>query len=129
MRLILALSLFAAHPVMAQETRCDGFSTTVQISSCLNGILAEEDARLNTAYRGAMTVMKATDAGLPASLKGAEAALRTAQRAWVTFRDTGCAAEGFRYRGGTAEGLTVAQCLIRTTQDRTDDLLDLQAEY
>lgn len=126
---ILVSAALIAPPVLAQDTRCDGFATTVQISQCLQGILAEEDARLNVAYRGAMAVMKATDAGLSANLKGAEAALRSAQRAWLPFRDAGCAAEGFRYRGGTAEGLAVAQCLIRQTQTRTGELLDLQTEY
>lgn len=129
MRVILALTLLVAHPVMAQEPRCDGFSTTVQISFCLQGILAEEDARLNSAYGGALARMKSTDADVPKSLQGAEAALRRAQRAWMPFRDAGCQAEGFRYRGGTAEGLAVLHCLIRMTQIRTDELLDMQSEY
>lgn len=126
--MVLMGAALLAPPALAQDTRCDGFVTTVQISQCLQGILAEEDARLNVAYRGAMAVMKATDADLPANLKGAEAALRSAQRAWLPFRDAGCAAAGFRYRGGTAESLAVAQCLIRQTQTRTGELLDLQTE-
>ena len=85
------------------------------------------DAELNTAYRAAIRVMKQTDADLPARLKGAEKALREAQRAWIPFRDKACNAYGFMARGGTMESMLVGNCLADLTRKRTQELKDLAA--
>ena len=55
----------------------------------------EADADLNAAYTEAMAVMKGYDTNLPKTERGAEFNLRAAQRSWVSFRDSACAAEGF----------------------------------
>jgi len=87
------------------------------------------DADLNAAYAAAQAAMKAVDANLPVSLRGASVALRDAQRAWIPFRDAACAAEGYQMRGGSAEPMVIYGCRARVTQTRAADLWTLAEAY
>ncbi|NSX54394.1 lysozyme inhibitor LprI family protein [Parasulfitobacter algicola] len=51
--------------------------------------------------------------------------LLTAQRNWLTFRDTQCMAERNFYRGGSIEPMIYFVCLERLTERRTEDLLKM----
>jgi uncharacterized protein YecT (DUF1311 family) len=66
--------------------------------------------------------MQQTDAALAEADRGAEIALRDAQRAWITFRDAACRAEGYVYFGGSMRLQVVALCLERMTRARTEEL-------
>ena len=87
------------------------------------------DGYLNAAYRVARDRMRGIDADLPADMRGADVQLRDAQRAWVTFRDANCAAEGYAMRGGTAEPMVIYYCRARITQARTADLEMMGQSY
>jgi uncharacterized protein YecT (DUF1311 family) len=54
--------------------------------------------------------------------KKALAALTTAQRAWLAFRDAECAFVGSRTAGGSISATIVASCLAGLTDKRTDAL-------
>jgi uncharacterized protein YecT (DUF1311 family) len=56
-------------------------------------------------------------------------ALREAQRAWITFRDKACEAEGFAMRGGSAEPLLVYGCMRQLTEERTGHLTVMVQAY
>lgn len=125
-RLTLALALAAfALPVAAQEGDCADAITQSEMNICAADQWQAADRDLNVTYRGVMAEMKLIDADLPAELRGAEQALREAQRAWITFRDANCKAAGFRMRGGSAEPLLVYGCLRDLTETRTQELRDL----
>lgn len=101
---------------------CAEAVTQADMNICADLAWKAADEDLNLAYGFAVSMMQAVDAGLPEDQRGAEAALREGQRAWIAFRDAGCAAEGFRVRGGSMEPLVVASCRERVTRARTEDL-------
>ncbi|TXH96313.1 MAG: DUF1311 domain-containing protein [Pseudorhodobacter sp.] len=69
-----------------------------------------------------MAVMQAIDADLPEDERGAADLLRKGQKAWISFRDDACAAEGYVMHGGSAEPMLVYGCMARLTEARAEDL-------
>lgn len=124
---VMALALMAGAAT-AQEIDCTNAETQQEMNACAEQDWMEADADLNTAYAEAIAIMQLYDEDLPKSEKGAEANLRAAQRAWVTFRDAACAAEGWAMHGGSAEPLLIYGCRARLTQQRAVELRML-AEY
>lgn len=116
-----------ASGAMAQDVDCENAMTQIDMNFCAQEDFARADDDLNEAYGRARDAMRDIDSYLDADLQGAEEALRDAQRAWITFRDTACAAEGFMMRGGSAEPLLVYGCMARLTDHRTEDLETLAA--
>lgn len=106
----------------------DCINTMVQqeMNLCAEQEWMDADADLNAAYKGAVAVMQGYDSDLPKTERGAEANLRAAQRAWVTFRDAACAAEGYAMHGGSAEPLLIYGCRARLTRQRSEDLAQMQ---
>ena len=116
-----------AGMAQSQSPDCNNAMTQQVMNACAARDFSTADSDLNAAYAQARGVMRRIDATLPANQRGAEVALRDAQRAWVTFRDNACAAEGFQMRGGSAEPLVVLGCKARLTQARAADLWALAA--
>lgn len=121
MRLVLALCLFAM-PAAAQDVDCANAEAQVELTYCAEQDWMTADADLNDAYKAAMTAMKNVDANLDAQDRGAVENLRNAQRAWITFRDAACAAEGYPMHGGTAEPMVIYGCRALLTQQRAEAL-------
>jgi uncharacterized protein YecT (DUF1311 family) len=122
-RLLPALLLMLLPgAALAQAVDCDNAMVQVEMTFCAEKawMLADED--LNLAYGLARKAMKNLDANLPADQRGAEAALRDAQRAWINFRDAACTAEGYQMHGGSAEPMVVYGCRERLTRSRAEDL-------
>jgi uncharacterized protein YecT (DUF1311 family) len=70
---------------------------------------------LNTVYKAALATR---------SEKGV-AALREAQRAWITYRDAAAEAYGTGEEGDSLEALMVLRCSEALTKDRTAELKKL----
>lgn len=70
------------------------------------------DAELNAAYRKLVATLDKDQFGR----------LKTAQRAWITFRDAQCRYEAGVYEGGTIAPLVHSSCLTNLTELRTKDL-------
>jgi len=115
----------SALPGAAETPDCANAMAQQDMNICAEMDWQEADVELNAAYKQVMAEMKAMDADLPPDLQGAEDALRTAQRAWIEYRDGNCAAAGFPMRGGSAEPLLVYGCLRQMTENRTQELWDL----
>jgi len=125
-RVLSALTLvLAASPLFAQTNDCINAVSQQEMNLCAEADWQVADAELNRAYKAVVAEMRAMDASLPVELQGAEAALRTAQRAWITYRDGNCEVSGFPMRGGSAEPLLVYGCLRQMTENRTAELWDL----
>ena len=73
--------------------------------------------------------MKDWDPRLADDDRGAADRLREAQRAWITFRDKGCEAEGYAMKGGSAEPMVVLGCMRAVTLDRARQLEDMVSAY
>jgi uncharacterized protein YecT (DUF1311 family) len=116
-------------PAAAQDVDCSNAVTQMDLNQCAYAEWAAADATLNAAYAGAMDLLKTWDADLPDDEKGGAEALREAQRAWITFRDKACEAEGFAMKGGSAEPLLVYGCMRQLTEDRTAQLFAMLDAY
>lgn len=124
----VALCLALAGAAAAQQVDCALATTQTEMTFCAEQDWQIADAALNTAYAAAVDAMKAVDAGLPKAKRGALDQLRSAQRAWVVFRDAACAAEGYAMHGGSAEPMVIYACRARLTDERRVGLEALVAE-
>jgi uncharacterized protein YecT (DUF1311 family) len=115
---LVALSL----PAAAQEVDCQNAVTQTEMNQCAYEDWEAADADLNEAYQRAMALLEQWDADLPEAEQGGAMALKGAQRAWITFRDKACEAEGYAMKGGSAEPLLVYGCMRQLTEDRTSQL-------
>jgi uncharacterized protein YecT (DUF1311 family) len=125
----LAGAVFALLPlaVSAQEVDCANAMAQQDLNACAYADWEAADAELNAAYQAARAVLQGIDADLPADDRGADAQLKIGQKAWITFRDATCAAEGYVMHGGSAEPLLIYGCMARLTEQRSADLRLLAA--
>lgn len=117
--LVVALAVLAS-PALALD--CADPADQMEMTACAERDWQAEDAALNAEYKRAMARAREYDSGAYAGYVGAAAALKTAQRAWIAFRDGHCAVESFGWKGGTAEAMVVYGCLAQVTRDRTEQL-------
>jgi uncharacterized protein YecT (DUF1311 family) len=100
--------------------------TTVGMTACYAAEADAWDAILNATY-AEIVALSAALAAADAAAGGApidqEALLRTAQRAWVAFRDADCAQEAAHWGEGSMRQVAGAQCLMARTATRTLELL------
>jgi uncharacterized protein YecT (DUF1311 family) len=106
----------------AEEIDCANAMVQSDLNICAAQDWQAADDQLNAVWPKALAALKAADADLPDELKGGEKALLEAQRAWITFRDAQCKAEGYPMRGGSAEPLLVYGCMSVLTRERTEAL-------
>jgi uncharacterized protein YecT (DUF1311 family) len=128
MRLMVALCLLpmAAH---AQDVDCANAMTQQEMNFCAEQDWLAADALLNDAYATALAAMQEADASFPPEGDTEEERLRTAQRAWVAYRDAACDSAGYAMRGGSAEPLLIYGCMGMLTQQRTEALQSLVQDY
>jgi uncharacterized protein YecT (DUF1311 family) len=128
MKALILLAGLLPATAMAQEVDCANAITQSDMNACAFADWQTADKALNSAYQKARLVMKNLDADLPEQERGAEASLKTGQKAWITFRDATCMAEGYVMHGGSAEALLVYGCMARLTEQRSTDL-NMMGEY
>ena len=126
--LVLSLCLLAT-PIAAQDVDCANATAQVELTYCAEQDWMDADADLNAAYKAAMALMKQIDADLPQDEQGAAANRKAAQRAWISFRDAACAAEGYLMHGGSAEPMVIYGCRAGLTKVRAADLWLLAQTY
>ena len=127
-RLFLVLACLT-FPAAAQEVDCANAMAQMDLNQCAYEDWEAADAELNDVYKRAMMILQGWDEGLPEDEKGGAEALKEAQRAWITFRDKACQAEGYAMKGGSAEPLLVYGCMRQLTEERTDHLTGLVDAY
>ena len=110
-----------------------GGGSTVGMTGCVAREADWWDARLNAEYQALMTRERAADdewqpiPGLLPRPSGAET-LRTAQRAWIAWRDATCAYEELQWWGGTGASGAAEGCRMRLTAEQVLTLMSWQAE-
>lgn len=117
--LLTAAALFAvaglwAPPVLAQD--CTD-ATQMGLDECAGAAYKKADAELNLVY-GRIVARLTKDAGTKAKLV-------TAQKAWITFRDTECAFRASAVEGGSMYAMAMALCLADATKQRVAELRPL----
>ena len=103
---VVAAVLLLALPSHAQ--------TQAEMNAQSGADYKKADARLNETWKKAAKALSAD--------KGRFAKLKTAQKAWLTFRDAACEFEASEVEGGTMEPAVRVGCLTRLTEQRTKDL-------
>lgn len=116
-------------PAAAQDPICANPPDQMTMTDCAYQEWKTADAELNSVYKRVMGMLKDQDDQLDDAQRGGPEALRDAQRAWITFRDKTCEAEGFAMRGGTAEPMVVGFCLTRITRERIAHLYGMLETY
>ena len=110
----------------------DGGHTTLGMSSCLSAEGRVWDRFLNVEYKATMAWMAAADEDesedFPQFAKRAEH-LRSAQRAWIAFRDAECALEYAQWGAGSMRTIAGTDCLMQMTAERTIELLQLREMF
>jgi uncharacterized protein YecT (DUF1311 family) len=109
-------TLTRARTAELRGPECPGDGEQAQINECLNGVFGRADTALNRQWEETLRAR-------PNSV----ARLRTAQRAWLAYRDAQC--ESAVPSVASAQVQTSARTLCRTrlTEARTHDLADLAA--
>lgn len=98
--------------LLAAEAPCVG-STTREVERCLAAELAHADAELNRYYAAATTRL-ARQGDTTALAK-----LRSAERAWIAYRDAECDAVYGSWGQGTIRGAMMLTCRVRLAEART----------
>lgn len=114
----------APHPAAAQESiDCDNAQTTYEMNMCADRDFVEADRELNKVYQRAIQSIQNSDLDPPYNAKSWEAAMRSAQRAWLAYRDEDCKnLMPMEWSGGTGTTAAVVGCMTKKTKDRIDDL-------
>jgi len=117
---ILGLTVFAQHPqknsdqpVKNEEDNC--CCTTYDTNICLLKVQGKVDQELNQTYQSALKRWNEDPN---------REELRQAERAWVSYRDASCKAEGDLYKGGTIMPSIEMHCIIRLTRQRMAEIKD-----
>ena len=90
--------------------------------------LAAADRRLNHVYQRRIADARADDRR-DRRVRGwysQEAALRSSERAWITFRDAECRYLTQQDIGTRGYGALVRGCLLEQVEERTEELRDAQ---
>ncbi len=109
----------------------EGGHTTLGMSSCTNAEAQVWDKYLNIEYKATMEGLKAMDADeavyFPEYAKRLES-LRTAQRAWIGFRDAECGLAYAMWGSGSMRSIAWASCQLDMTAERVIELRGLGSE-
>ena len=121
---LLSLLLLSAAGAKAQKQKqaepCPGAQTQYEMDECAHKEFVAADAELNRVYNQ-----------LAAKLDDAEqrAQLKTAELAWIKFRDENCTFEGLFYKGGTMRPMIESFCKADVTRKRTAQLREQIKTY
>jgi uncharacterized protein YecT (DUF1311 family) len=113
---LLFLFIFTA-PIASGEVpqkteACAAAQSQAEMTICWENQYKAADAKLNQVYRQ-----------FTAKLDDEEKTqLKTAQTAWLKYRDTNCEFVADQYKGGTMRPMIAAICLTDVTDNRTKEL-------
>jgi len=125
--LVLVCTLLGGSALADDKPDCIDPQTQMEMTYCAGVDYEQADADLNEIWPKIVAAAKENDEyvaemarerGVPTTLE----ALRTAQRAWITFRDAQCEYEAYEVFGGTAQPMVGSLCLARLTRERIEVL-------
>ncbi|MGC9953534.1 MAG: lysozyme inhibitor LprI family protein [Rhizomicrobium sp.] len=113
--LAIPLVLLAASATAgdADDVDCNNAMTQMDMNFCADKDYQAADNKLNDVYR---KVMKALDD------KAYQAKLKTAEKAWIQYRDAQCTFEDAQNEGGSIYPMEYSGCITRLTDARTKEL-------
>jgi uncharacterized protein YecT (DUF1311 family) len=104
-----------------QADPCASASTQTDMNLCYGQQYSKADAHLNTVYRDQI---KRFSAGSSQDQKQNESIqrLKSAQPAWLTYRDLHCSIARDQYEGGSVAPMVWSMCMETVTQHRIEEL-------
>lgn len=113
---VMLAAALTATPALAEDLDCSKAVTQMDMNQCALRDFEAADKRLNAIYRRVV-----------AAQEGDGAKLKTAQRAWIAFRDAECAFETAESEGGSIHPMEFSMCLTKVTKARSKELEDYLA--
>lgn len=104
---LLSAGLFAAAQASAAGA-CDNANTQADINKCMATELSAEDNKLNRSYSDLQRLLNTSE----------KKQLKTAQLAWIDFRDKACKFSARSFSGGSAYSMALNGCLTTYTHQR-----------
>lgn len=110
---------------------CANATDTQTTTICAANELDEVDKELNAVYKKALAAQAEEDKlRADNNMSDAEAvkSLKTAERAWITYRDANCDAINAANLGGTGYAAFIVDCQTEMTRNRIKELKDMIGE-
>ncbi len=93
------------------------------VDPCTEGTSPQQMACAERDFRAASDRLKGARAELYKALEPrSRLKVRAAERLWLSYRKSNCAAEASIYEGGTIQPLIELRCMARVTRERADEL-------
>ena len=112
--LLIALAFMSIN-VSSQKQKpkpCEDAQTQADMNICWGNEYKKADASLNKTYQQLAGMLNDEE----------KVQLKTAENAWLKYRDANCEFVGDQYKGGTIRPMIVAICLADVTNNRTTEL-------
>lgn len=113
--LMLAVVFFAGSAFgqgSQKPAPCSEAGTQAEMNDCAGKEYKTADAALNRMYQQLLAKLEPEE----------KTRLKTAQTAWIKYRDTNCDFVADQYKGGTIRPMIYALCLAGVTRNRTAEL-------
>src|SRR5713101_2558120 len=111
--LIVFTSLSGLAEPQKTKDPCANAQTTAEMRDCAGREYKQADEELNRVYRQLMAKL---------DNEGRKTALKTAQQAWIKYRDANCDFASYLNRGGTIEPVVRYNCMTGVTVSRMKEL-------
>ena len=118
--------------MLAQAASCAQPNTQMEMNQCAFIGYQREDEAMTAQWRKTLAYMRAQDRDLNSNSDKRPNygdTLLESQRAWLRYRDSQCAIEGYAARGGSMEPMLIASCKATLTAARRKTLSKLIVEY
>ena len=121
---VAAFALLLAAPALADDPPgCENASSNIEIGFCTQAAYEKADKELNAIWPKVLAYIDTQGDYVPAdALKAWKADIIAAQRSWVAFKESDCAAVEYEWWGGSGAGIAETSCLYGHTADRVADL-------
>lgn len=128
--ILLATGVLASAGGVARAEEvpdCIDPQTQMEMTYCAAVDYETADAELNAIWPDIVAAAKSQDEYVAEQVEGTDVpttleALRTAQHAWIEFRDAQCEYEAYEVFGGTSQSMVGSLCLARLTRERIEVL-------
>ena len=109
---VVVLLVSAVFTQDQKKDPCADAQSQGEMNICWGKEYKAADAQLNAAYREFISKLNPDET----------AQLKTAQLAWIKFRDANCEFVADQYKGGSIRPMIAAMCLADVTSARTSEL-------
>jgi len=122
MKFFVSLCILCLVGTASADTQC-ALSSSTSIESCVAENFKKADRELNAVYRQTIDRVATSYKAAPELRTELLSKLKSAQIAWIKFRDANCAVFAFEIEESRpAYTMALNQCKTRMTKDRSTEL-------